>query len=67
VVKEEVVEAGKWACCREFGSLDRCGAGASLAEERRFGRRMAAMVLEGASADWGIGRRRKAAMAQGGT
>ena len=63
MVEEEVVEVGRCRECVEADS-DRCGAGASLAEERR---RMAAIVLEGVSADWGIGRRRKAAMAQGGT
>ena len=40
---------------------------AGPAEERHCMQRMAAMVLEGVSADWGIVRRRKAAMAQGGT
>ncbi len=61
---------GPWLLRREGGLFRRGGAAAAgPAEERHCGRRMAAMVLEGvsASANWGIGRRRKAAMAQGGT
>ena len=58
------------------GSLGRgtigcwCGAGEGRccwAGGEAWMRRMAAMVLEGVSADWGIGRRRKTAMPQGGT
>ncbi len=70
VVRLEELEVGGWVGGwvwdhRFLGAQGRgrcCWAGGEA-----WMRRMAAMVLEGVSADWGIGRRRKAAMAQGGT